>query len=535
MNHANAYIPTMEKVVFDVLQRDKASRSLSGASVDGASVDGSVDLFAIEDLKPAEWDYALPTLASGSSNFGKVARSSREFATRWHDVTKMHLGRMDNIIIAGGSVSACLLGSTRGLGDIDVFLYGLTPEQATARVNGLIRELIEDYRRVCREEMDAHEREQDRTRGGSARAATTAATKSREEPQFDFKYIRNKGCVTLIFDDKIIWQIILRIYHNKSEVLHGFDLGSSAVGFDGERVYLTSAARFAYEYSCNIIDTTHRSTTYEHRLMKYFARGFDIVMPNFNIAALRDVNAKYNMKDVCEMPHWVFSYSEVQGNKIKVDRFLRPDESRASDYQIDRLTEYEIFYINLHSLVWDKTDYYFFTDRVDDVMGGDGRASEGATAHPFLSRRKIIDYYDELVKKVGRRGGSLDIRLLRRYVRGASDILRVLIGRDEDNAQFVAALARGIQEEKVRVLAAADALLAREFPLEWKTENPGTQITASFNPIIEDMQLWYGAAYYTGEPCVGRCLAMVAPILDEKKKASMLAGVTTDASDEDDD
>jgi hypothetical protein len=198
------------------------------------------------------------------------------------------------------------------------------------------------------------------------------------------------------------------------------------------------------------------------------------------------------MEDICEMPCWVFGYYDVQGNKIHVHRFLKPDDTRASDYQMDQLSEYEIFYVNLYALVHDKPNYYFYTSKVEEI----------GQIRPFLSRRKIIDYYDNLAKRVRSHDKNLDIRLLRRYVRGASEILRVLIDKGDSDEEFIAALTKGIQDEKARILALVDAILVRDFPLEWMIDNPGSQITASFNPIIEDPKLWYGA-YYTHVPCVG--------------------------------
>ena len=37
--------------------------------------------------------------------------------------------------------------------------------------------------------------------------------------------------------------------------------------------------------------------------------------------------------------------------------------------------------------------------------------------------------------------------------------------------------------------------LAKDNKLDWITENPTTQLTSSFNPIIEDPKIWYGEYY----------------------------------------
>jgi hypothetical protein len=65
--------------------------------------------------------------------------------------------------------------------------------------------------------------------------------------------------------------------------LHGFDLGSSAVGFDGKDVYFTTLSKFSYENMVNVVDTTRRSTTYERRLHKYLKRGFSIAIPKLDL------------------------------------------------------------------------------------------------------------------------------------------------------------------------------------------------------------------------------------------------------------
>jgi len=82
-------------------------------------------------------------------------------------------------------------------------------------------------------------------------------------------------------------QIVLREYSHISEILHGFDIGASAVGYqlDSKALYFTELSKFAYTYSINIFDNSRRSTTYESRLGKYFQRGFDIVLPEFDASA----------------------------------------------------------------------------------------------------------------------------------------------------------------------------------------------------------------------------------------------------------
>ena len=84
-----------------------------------------------------------------------------------------------------------------------------------------------------------------------------------------------------------IAQVILRRYSHPSEVLHGFDLGSCQLAYDGKDVFTTSAGLLAIRMGINIVDMSRRRDTYEKRLLKYLSRGFKIVFPNLSPASLK--------------------------------------------------------------------------------------------------------------------------------------------------------------------------------------------------------------------------------------------------------
>jgi hypothetical protein len=72
---------------------------------------------------------------------------------------------------------------------------------------------------------------------------------------------------------------VLRIYRSISEILTGFDVDSSCVGYDGKQVYASPRALAAFVTQINTIDLTRRSPSYENRLSKYARRGFEIYWP----------------------------------------------------------------------------------------------------------------------------------------------------------------------------------------------------------------------------------------------------------------
>jgi hypothetical protein len=161
---------------------------------------------------------------------------------------------------------------------------------------------------------------------------------------------------------------------------------------------------------------------------------------------------------------------------------LFPFNTDEGDYQIENLDENRIFYINLNNLVHGKADYYYFTTNAKKTLRD----------KPYMSRRRVINYYDDMLTKLTTEP-TLNIKMLRRYIRDTRDLLQTLV--DGSEADFKVKLTTVISGEKERVLALINDVLTQEYPLQWVTQNPGTQLTSSFNPIIEDAKLWYGDLY----------------------------------------
>jgi hypothetical protein len=129
-------------------------------------------------------------------------------------------------------------------GDIDLFLYGLSgPDAAEAKL----------------------------------RAIHTAIAARSGSPVL---VVRSAHAVTFVqgFPRRHI-QVILRIYSSPAEILLGFDLDASCLGFDGDRLWASPRGLRALNMRTNHIDTTRRSLSYERRLEKYAQRGFSVTVP----------------------------------------------------------------------------------------------------------------------------------------------------------------------------------------------------------------------------------------------------------------
>ncbi|KAL0222515.1 hypothetical protein RCL1_002369 [Eukaryota sp. TZLM3-RCL] len=305
---------------------------------------------------------------------------------------------------------------------------------------------------------------------------------------------RTKNGITIICGTWKI-QVILRLYNSISEIIHGFDIGSSAVAFNGNEVYLTSLSKLSYMYKINVVDTTRRSTTYERRLRKYFDRGFAIVFPNLDITKLRVRNLKWAMNEVCDMPYLTFAYRGISSNCIFFERWLYSghaevmgDES-SCDYAIDELDPYRAAHLNITSLVRGKDNYFWLVKGWDKTVLDMG---------PHISARMIHNSYSQLRRTIWK-DGRLNVKAIQEFIniKSLPEICNEIFADNVNLAKRREILVNLVEQQTVVTIE----LYNKSFnnvdhrSLSWIIENPMTQLTSSINPIVEDPANYYGEYY----------------------------------------
>lgn len=212
--------------------------------------------------------YILPLADAKRLSHGSpaVVPTLAEFQNNFTLFTEGALSDLDwsNVVAAGSAVVTSLLPvpekyrkSKRDLrqyyheefapaSDVDLFLYGLTEEQAIEKIKH-----IED--------------------------------KIRNTILYETTTIRTKNTITIAsqFPTRHV-QIVLRIYHSITEILTGFDVDCSCAAYDGKQVYAAPRAIASYITQTNQIDLTRRSPSYENRLSKYSHRGFEVFWPQLD-------------------------------------------------------------------------------------------------------------------------------------------------------------------------------------------------------------------------------------------------------------
>lgn len=381
-------------ILKDVLRKDSLHRNQ-----DKKLYENDNDIFRIDSIKPdREWLYEYPTIIckpyqmkiKKSVDFRNVVRNKYNFLNGIN---------YEHVFIAGGFVSNIV--SDLPINDVDMFIYGVDEIDANMLVFDTIKTIVNNIKHA--------------------------------NNHIKYEIINCKNSITmhLLGKNRIKIQIIIRLYSSKSEILHGFDLGSSAIGFDGKYVYLTSLGKFAYEFGFNIIDPTRRSTTYEERLIKYLQRGFGIIMPDFDMSVIDKSDVHHNINTIIDMPHMKVLVNNVSFNKLHyVNNLLKFD--KLFDYYDINIRKK----ININEQL--VTSFKAFMNYQQNTYVVDTRNNTDVIS-------KVIDY---------KRETQLNKSMMCRFI----------------NNNFVA-------------------------KPQWLKTNPGTQLSGSFNPVIERSELWYGKYY----------------------------------------
>lgn len=147
--------------------------------------------------------------------------------------------RTENVVVAGGIIFFLLYDAP--FGDIDLFLFGLTEEEADAKLQEILS--LVEYTSIVRTEN-----------------AVTV-------------HNRKTG---------IRVQVILRIYRTLSEILHGFDVDSCCLGYYEGQIYSTKRCLEALKFGMNVVNFERLSPSYEYRLAKYATRGMSVYVPSYD-------------------------------------------------------------------------------------------------------------------------------------------------------------------------------------------------------------------------------------------------------------
>lgn len=334
-----------------------------------------------------------------------------------------------NIALCGGSVVEALRGVRENIADLDFFIYGTDMDGANDKLRALIKFFMP--RRVVR----------------TGNSITFSA-------RCIYGY---KGWISV--------QVILRIYKSISEILHGFDVDSCQVAFDGKEIYMTQAAKWAFENCTNIVNLDRASPTYEQRLSKYMQRGFGVYIPGFDPKKvirknhLQTLKSDYDLKLTGLSYLLRSSYYDMYGIRTRVS-----DYSAQSGVKPVVRMRWDIRNVELD---WDSEK----APKKMDLKVGKFTAGAAGRLDELLNKYQHI--YVQPPERC--------------YYLGAMDAVAFLA---KDDMDFL--IPKDLYD-----------YLPFKIPqgVEWKIQNPGEQLTNTFHrTVIENPNVWYEGTFYGSGP-----------------------------------
>lgn len=459
----------------------------------------SSDLWWIEAVAtvfPRVYDYPAPTFAPphwrpAVPAAWNQAAYDEAFALEFPEIAA--IGPIENVVIAGGAAAYPLTRGPRP-SDVDIFFVGIKVE---AKLWRKADEVLSALALECAVAADGDQ------------AVMMVQSMS-----------PGLITVTVYRDDSgkpsLKVQLILRAYESISALLHAFDVPAACVAYDWRHAYTTTLGAYAGVYRANIVVPAYRSTTYEARLAKYFARGFALVLPHMD-------PARFKKATTLELPWLRFSVVAARGNlatgtieplHVAADSDydtapLRRGFRRLA-YRMANRARYSPIYEGLAALARDgvpgmfrvpiarihshNTDEHELRRRSLPLRAFAVRG--GPTLAQLLPKAKMADVLDRCQAADVRRG--LNVHTLRKTF-GLSF---------EQVGELAAATAQAIAANPGCQISIAAALAPFRLALEakwqeradapiewWIRTDPGRQYTASLNPRIEDPAAWYGSAY----------------------------------------
>lgn len=274
------------------------------------------------------------------------------------------------------------------------------------------------------------------------------------------RHSRNQRVHTVEYG-QIQIQFIKRIYKSKDQILLGFDLAPSRIGFNPfDGLYATICGGSSIAMRNFPLDTTQRSMSFGYRLNKYLNKGFNILYPGI----------PRNFNGVIETPDGQLGcYNDVT---------FRCKSTFESDYDGNDGSYLNWFYISSekYHLITFQGDLEEVTELSEDFVEKSIQSNylfgmnKDRIKHMNIKTNKffLTDKYKEFINAM-------------------------LIDEDEQKACQ-------IWQEKCEWYVEKGIELAQLLKENhWKTENPGSQSFGKFNPILEHPKLWYGDHYQSVE------------------------------------
>jgi len=429
------------------------------------------------------------------------------------------------VFIAGGSIFSILFGLP--INDIDIFLYGINENETVDIINKIsklsmnidiiIKEIMDKYNIEINKDdiinyIDNHNYfdiyEKIKKMNLTSKSEIDVIIGIIESHEKSMSCIRTKNAITFKNRDSEI-QIVLRLYQTPSEILHGFDVDSCCLGYDGNDIWMTQRAHFSLKNGYNTVNFNRLSPSYELRLAKYGSRGMAIKIPNFNINKVNDKSL---------IDH--FNYNK---DKKKDAAFYSRHHNLSKLHNIDKL-----LYLNYYC------EYYNYKKHSINMINKLNHEKSDYAAPSFVDYKKscngsciynLIEYfYDDYINylmfninededgpidftnKAENDGLETNLQKSSKYLKSEIyNTLNLITNSIRYKFQFIKGDIKYLNliiNIPDLIYDALNIIQEWDLPskLKFKTVNPGEQMTNTFHQIIlENNNIWYEGEFYKAD------------------------------------
>lgn len=303
-------------------------------------------------------------------------------------------------------------------------------------------------------------------------------------------------------------QIVLRLYQTPSEILHGFDVDSCCLGFDGNDIWMTQRAHFAIKNGYNTVNFNRLSPSYELRLAKYGCRGMAIKINNFDINNVDNnvlseyfTNNKANYSTHFYINHSHLSklhnidkllylnyYCEHYNYKAHSIRMINKLNHEKSDYASPSFIDYKK--CSNGSGIYDLMGYFYgkYVEYLEFFEVFEGKDEDGP-----------VDFSDLYDGGEEHKNLSKTSKFLKSEVYNATKLLTNSIYNKfwfiKGELQYLTCIINipDLIYDALKLIQPWDF----SAKLQFKVTDPGEQMTNTFHQIIlEDNNQWYKGEFY---------------------------------------
>ncbi|CAK4127075.1 unnamed protein product [Aphanomyces euteiches] len=296
----------------------------------------STELFTLADISPVRnWDYSLPTLTKQHRFTERKAwTSAASFETNLFAVYPvLKKISLDNLALMGGSVLSLLTGAFTSK-DLDFFVVtdqpALSKEAAYEYAHNRVKQFIRDvysFMATSNESLKQLQEEKQKTKPSfkienkkfynldDFRVRRVLNVYTVEVPQVHDS--RKQSSVTI--------QLVTTPHTSIQELVQEADLGCTAMAYYNQEVWFSERAKFSFENLCFVVDGKTTSPFYIDRVIKYFDRGFDVILPHLDETKIRKLNFQFGVAEVLDLPYLTVVVNQLKDKKIFVTSMAKPE------------------------------------------------------------------------------------------------------------------------------------------------------------------------------------------------------------------